>query len=62
MYTCSGFIIATAVFILLYMKLNGARWLGSILSSAVTTAAIWVVFQFLMKVTLYRGVVVELLF
>ena len=57
-----GFIPATALFAFLYMKVYGGRWLSSIAYSVVTTGAIWLVFQYLMKTTLYRGVLVEMLF
>jgi len=57
-----GFLIVTALFTFLYMKLHNGRWLSSIAYSVVTTGAIWMVFQVLMKASLYRGVLIEMLF
>ncbi len=56
-----GFVIATALFILLFLKIAGARWLPSIAYSVLTTGAIWLIFQYLMKATLYQGIIIRML-
>ena len=52
-----GFIIAIAWFILAYMKTHGTGWLTSIIYAGVTTAAVYGIFGYLMKVELYPGIV-----
>ena len=52
-----GFIIATPIYIFLYMVIHGGRSIrDSALASAATTLTIWLVFVFLFRYPLYPGV------
>lgn len=50
-----GFIIATPAFVLSYLKLNGTGWLKTIIITVVTTAFVYGVFELILRITLYRG-------
>lgn len=50
-----GFIIAIPVFVFTYMKSHRIGWLVAITSTAITTAVIYVVFEFALEVDLYPG-------
>ena len=50
-----GFIIATPVFVLSYLKLHGTGWLITIIITVVTTAFVYGVFELILRITLYRG-------
>lgn len=52
-----GFIIAIPLFILPYMKLHGSRWLSSIITTVLTSIFIYGLFEVLLNITLYRGLV-----
>jgi len=56
-----GFMIAIAWFILAYMKMHGTGWLTAIIYAGVTTAVVYVMFGYLMKVELYPGIVFTLI-
>jgi len=55
-----GFMIAIAWFILVYMKKHGTSWLTSMIYAGATTAAVYGLFEYLMKVELYRGIVLSI--
>ena len=50
-----GFIIAIPSFIIAYMKSHGTRWLVAITSAILTTVLIYVLFELVLGVILYRG-------
>ena len=50
-----GFLIAIPVFILSYLKLDRAGWLIATGIAGVTTVFLYVVFELLLQVHLYRG-------
>ena len=50
-----GFNIATALFVLTYMKKQGTGWLAAASFAVVTTAIIYGLFELILKVELYRG-------
>lgn len=50
-----GFVVAIPLFVLAYMKSHGTRWLVAITSAVLTTAFIYGIFEFALKVDLYRG-------
>jgi len=52
-----GFNIATALFVLTYMKMHNTGWFQSITYAVLTTAGIYGIFQYLMKVDLCPGIV-----
>jgi hypothetical protein len=52
-----GFLIATPIYVLLYMIFHGGHSIrNSVLVSAGTTLAIWLTFEVLFKYPLYPGV------
>jgi hypothetical protein len=52
----AGFLLATPLYVFLYMKLHGAKpALASALAALLTTAAIWLTFQTLFRYPLYPG-------
>jgi hypothetical protein len=54
----AGFLIATPIYIFLYMSAFGRKSLRtSALASAVITSAIWLVFEVLFKYPLYPGMI-----
>lgn len=55
-----GFIIAIAIFVFAYTKTHGTGWLKSALYMVFTTGVIYGLFQYAMKVELYRGIVFSL--
>ena len=50
-----GFLIATPLFILLFMKTHGVKWLKSITFAIVIPAMIYLVFQLALNVDLHPG-------
>ena len=50
-----GFWIATPLFISVYIKYNGGRWLEAITTAVITTGTIYVVFELILKAHLYPG-------
>ena len=54
-----GFIVAVPVFVLFYMKRLGTRWLTAVIASVSTTLLIWGVFEVVLKLVLYRGLLWE---
>ena len=50
-----GYLIAIPLFVLLYMKRLGARWLTAIISAVVTTGLIYALFEIALELKLYRG-------
>ena len=50
-----GFVIATPAFVLSYLKLHGTGWLKTIIITVVTTAFVYGVFELILRITLYRG-------
>ncbi len=52
-----GFIVAIAAFVLAYMKMHDSGWFRSVAYSALTTAVIYGLFQYLMNIGLYPGVI-----
>ena len=55
-----GFYIAIPVFSLAYLKTHGRRWLTSILFAAIILGFIYLVFNVVLKTTLYRGLIFNL--
>lgn len=51
-----GMVIATFIFIVAYMKTHKTKWLGSIITGVVTSGLFWAVFDYALKLTLYRGI------
>lgn len=56
-----GIILATVVFIASYMKSHGVRWLTIVLSSILTPAIMYALFEYLLGIILYRGLIYKLL-
>ena len=56
-----GFIMALPLFILSYMKSHGAGWFVAIVFAIITTAIVYGVFEFALRVELYRGLIFSLL-
>ena len=56
-----GFLISIPVFVLAYMKSHGVRWLVAIVSAILTGALIYGVFELVLIVTLYRGLLFTLI-
>lgn len=55
-----GFIIATPIYLFLYMMLRGGHnFRSSVLVTVATTLAIWLTFQVLFRYPLYPGVLLE---
>ncbi len=52
-----GFVIAIALFIFSYMKTHGTRWLVAIIFAVITTAVLYGVFDVLLGVDLYQGLI-----
>lgn len=52
-----GFIIASALFLLSYMKSHGARWLVAVTVTILIPASIYSLFELALGVTLYQGVI-----
>ncbi|MBI2860764.1 MAG: tripartite tricarboxylate transporter TctB family protein [Chloroflexi bacterium] len=52
-------LVAIPLFVLFYMKHLGTGWRTSIISAAATTAAIYIVFEMVLNVELYRGLVMR---
>ena len=50
-----GFLIAIPLFILVYIRYNGGRWLEAISTAILTTGAVYVVFNLVLKTDLYPG-------
>jgi len=50
-----GFIIASLLFVLLYMKWYGSRWVTAIISAVLFTGIIYSVFELILEVDLYPG-------
>lgn len=50
-----GFLIAIPLFILSYLKLQGRRWLRSIIIAGITTSLVYLAFELALQVKLYRG-------
>jgi hypothetical protein len=52
----AGFLAATPVYILLYMRLHGARsWLAAAATAIGTVLAVWLVFELAFRYPLYPG-------
>jgi len=52
-----GFVIATPVFVVAYMKRHGASWFAGITTAVIYTIIIYVVFNFTLKADLYKGII-----
>lgn len=52
-----GFLVATFIFTLTYMKHLGSRWTTTIVSAILAPVFIWAAFELGLKVTMWRGVV-----
>ena len=52
-----GFLITIPVFILLYMRSLGTKWHVALLVSILTPALFYILFEFVLHVELYRGLV-----
>lgn len=52
-----GFLISIPVFVFLYLKLHGIRWLPTIISSVATGAGVYLLFVVALQVELYSGLV-----
>ncbi|MBI4186098.1 MAG: tripartite tricarboxylate transporter TctB family protein [Chloroflexi bacterium] len=52
-----GFLIAIPLFALTYMKLHGVKWLQTIVFAILATALVYGIFERLLEVTLYRGLI-----
>ncbi len=50
-----GFMMTIPLFLLVYMKSHGIRWLVTIAFAVLMTALSYVVFELLLRVELYRG-------
>lgn len=50
-----GFIVALPLFILFYMKWLGTRWTVAIIFAILTTAFIYAIFELVLRVDLYKG-------
>lgn len=50
-----GFIIAIPLLILAYMKSHGGRWFAAVAFAILTTVLVWVIFEFILHIALYRG-------
>ncbi|MBI2847700.1 MAG: tripartite tricarboxylate transporter TctB family protein [Chloroflexi bacterium] len=50
-----GFIVSIALFVLLYMKRHGSRWITSAVTAILLTAIIYSAFQIALKVDFYPG-------
>lgn len=50
-----GFIIASPLFVLLYMQQHGARWRAAIISAILCAGIIYYLFEIILKVDLYPG-------
>ena len=50
-----GFLVAIPLFIISFLRLNGSRWWTSAIIAGCTTVIIYVVFEYLLQVHLYRG-------
>ena len=53
----AGFIIATPLFLVFYLKRQGRGWLMVALVAVVTTAVIYSIFEIGLKAPLYRGLI-----
>ncbi len=51
-----GFLIAMPLFIISYMKYNRARWSASIIVAILTAAPIYILFELILHVDLYPGI------
>lgn len=56
-----NFIIAIPMFTLVYMKKHGTRWRVTIISAAVITVLIYVVFELALNLNLYQGLLFKAL-
>lgn len=54
-----GFLIGIFLFIIAYIKVGTKRWVPAIIIAAVTTAFIYLSFEFAMEFELYRGLIYE---
>ncbi|MFC2008347.1 tripartite tricarboxylate transporter TctB family protein [Chloroflexota bacterium] len=52
-----GFVIGIVLFVFSYMKTHGTRWLVAAIFAVVTTAVLYGVFDFLLGVDLYQGLI-----
>ena len=50
-----GFLVTTPLFIISYLKVRGKTWRQCITIAVVTTGLMYLVFEFFLKVELYRG-------
>ncbi|MFC1979925.1 tripartite tricarboxylate transporter TctB family protein [Chloroflexota bacterium] len=53
-----GFIIAIPLFVLLYTKLNGTSWIATIVLTVLTTGITYVLFEIVLQVDLYPGLLI----
>lgn len=56
-----GFLVAIPLFVILYMRAHGANWPISFLISAATLVVMYVLFSAVLEVTLYPGLLPEIL-
>ncbi len=56
-----GFTVAIAAFVIAYLKMHNSGWFRSITYSVLTTAVIYVLFQRLMGIDMYPGVIPTML-
>ena len=56
-----GMVVAIPVFILSYMKSHGIGWRTSIIAASLTTASVWALFEIVLYIELYRGLLLEAL-
>ena len=54
-----GLVVAMPAFILAYMKTHGIGWLTGIITATITTVFIWVVFELVLYIELYRGLLLD---
>ena len=57
-----GLVIAIPVFVFAYMKTHGIKWSTTVIWTILCTVAIYGVFELLLEVELYRGVLIPYLF
>lgn len=55
-----GFLIAVPLFILSFMKTHGIGWRKTIISSIITTAVIFAIFEIAMGLELHRGLLLSM--
>ena len=56
-----GMVVTIPVFILSYMRTHGIGWRTSIIASAVTTVTVWSLFELVLYIDLYRGLLFDAL-